>query len=558
MLFILSVIAVLQLVQLRTINTLQKQTSTLEENMVVVQQSADAALAAVIGADTIAKASNSVYMVVVNGSAKGTAFVIDRSNGLVATAAHVAEALPFNDPDAEIYLLNRSGGRRLTVIDRQAHIGFGAFRKIVENYQPIRKNSPVYSPQVTPLRDLAFDAALLKVNALDPDTGESTLGPPLPIATEQKLLSLKPGAPIAVIGYPYDTLDNGFAPDAAISRVERGVIAAMTPPLDNAAAPSDPVIANLIIHRLSTAGGNSGSPIIDAAGEVVGIHTHGIESASSNADGAAQRADVIYDLLDPVREQQRLDDIFIPAWRTMLNYWERAETALPWSFYIEYALPDKKRRPLVAEISTDLQQPFVSSVRRMNFEPAVDEKRVNADELAALDEKKASGFVIREKGEYAEAQFHVDRSKETVLFAFDYSLRSKLGFCPLKAYWRKRGATQLTVQRASASFELHLPPTPVGEKEEYQVIIKRTAGCDPLSSEFFVGDIAWDPTAAIEQVAFKGTRPGEEPFAPSLLNLPLRTPHSREVTSQCIWGLPLGRFVCEKPETIRLETFEYE
>ncbi|WP_395075791.1 trypsin-like serine peptidase [Hyphococcus sp.] len=480
------------------IRRLQDRTAVLQDDIDDARSKAEAALAAIIAPETIAAATRSVYLIVVNGKARGTAFVIDREHGLLATAGHTADSLPLDDADAEVYVLNRNSGATFKVTSKQIHAGFGAFRTLVEDYQPIRKNSSVYAPQAAPLRDLAFDAALIRVAAINPATGENQLGPDLPIASEDQLLALDSGAAIAVIGYPYDTLDDGFAPDAATPRAERGVIAAMTPPLDTASEIKNPVIANLIIHRLATAGGNSGSPILNAKGEVIGIHTHGIESASSNADGAAQRAEVLFDLLSPEREQKRLNEVFLPAWNHLIAHWARAEDALSWSFYMEYARPGETPAPRVQDFDSIAATPFQRSTETLEFEAAAETRRLEAPDLKTVQPESSEGvdvkpaaFVIKEPGQYAEFWRTVDRRSEHVLFAFDYSLRSKIGFCPLTAYWRKKGDTRLQVARKRASFELHMPALKDGGVEDYQILLRRDAQCDPVSAQFISAAVSW-------------------------------------------------------------------
>mgnify|MGYP003700424773 CR=1 FL=1 len=487
-------------VRYREINRLRDTTNVLREDVMAANEKADAALSAVIAPQTLAAAQASVYLIVVDGSARGTAFVIDRENGILVTAAHTADSLPLSDEKHIVQIVNRFNKTPIRVAGKKLHAGFGTFRALVEEYQPIRKNSSIYAPQAAPLRDLAFDAGLLMVEPVDPASGENMLGPDLEIADEGYLLQLEAGAPIAVIGYPYDTLDDGFAPDAAIPRIERGVIAAITPPLDNFHENRDTRTANLIIHRLSTAGGNSGSPILDANGKVVGIHTHGIESTSSNADGAAQRAEVIYDLISTEREQHRLETIFYPSWRQLLSYWARAEDILPWSFFMEYAHPGQNPAPLVGSLDLAAKPPFSKTSERLLFEPEtearrvdasdVDQAKISASEGGTALLRDGSSFLIEEQGEYAEIWRTIDRSRDNLLYAFDYSLRSRRGFCPLKTFWRKKGDTRLRVLPQRASFELHLPEA--GDfSEDYHIIFRRDASCDPISAEFLFGAIAW-------------------------------------------------------------------
>lgn len=531
-------------------NATKKELAALEESVAAARNDAHAALSAVITPETAAKARTSVYLIVVNGSARGTAFVIDRDKGVLAGAAHTADSLPLDDEKAEVYVINRETGARLPVIGRRLHAGFGLFRKTVEAYQPVRKNSSIYSPQAAPVRDLEFDAAYIMVDPIDPATGENRLGPNMKIAPEEKLLALMPGAPIAVIGYPYDTLDDGFTPDAATPRVERGAVAALIPPLDNASEVRDPVIANLIVHRMSTAGGNSGSPVIDADGEVVGIHTHGIESISGNADGAAQRADVLYDLAAPEREEQRLLQIFVPAWSRILTHWARASDVLPWSFYMEYHDPKTDNPPNVGDIDYSAHPPFERNVRTLEFGEDMEAFRVKAPDAADAD---PGSFLISSAGEFADYWVSVDRNKENVIFAYDYSLRSRNGSCRVAGYWRKKGETRLRVASLRSSFELHLPATGEGV-QEYQIVLRRAEGCDPLSREFIAGEIAWQAGAV---TAFL---PQSDLFAPAPEGAGVmgRFAHTAQISFERIrlcgfWNGERNREYCERPRFIELE-----
>lgn len=547
-------LAASEFTRLRDRGETSRSVAALEESVATARQEARAALSAVIAPETAAKASASVYLITVNGASRGTAFVVDRQRGILVTAAHTAESLPLGDQNARVLVLNRETGKPIPVIGRRLHAGFGAFRKIVEEYQPIRKNSSIYSPQAVAVRDLEFDAAYIIVDPIDPATGANRLGPDMTIASEEKLLRLSAGAPIAVIGYPYDTLDDGFAPDAATPRIERGVISAVIPPLDAATEIRDPVTANLIIHRLSTAGGNSGSPIIDAEGDVIGIHTHGIESTSGNADGAAQRAEILYDLASGDREKRRLEEIFIPAWKHTLSHWARADEVLPWSFYKEYHDPDAGPYPDVGDIDYAAPTPFDSRLQTASFGDIADEWRTYAPDTPQTEEGEPASFLISEKGEFAEMDVEVDQSRETVIFAYDYSLRSRTGSCKIAGYWRKKGESRLRVAPPRASFELHVTPSGEGI-EVFHIVLRRAAGCDPASRNFFAGQVSWASTqqegAAI--LAAWNAPPPED--ASQIRKFAHTAKTAIDRTLLCRFRSTEAKALsCESPEFIELET----
>jgi hypothetical protein len=333
----------------------------------------------------------------------------------------------------------------------------------------------------------------------------------------------------------------------------------MIAPLDNAADEDDPEIANLIIHRLSTAGGNSGSPVLNTKGEVIGIHTHGIESVSSNADGAAQRAGVLYDLLDPDREMARMESVFIPAWRRTLSHWARADAVLPWTFFMEWERPNEDPPPLVRDIDFARSAPFQTMTRTLEFEEKTSERRISAPDLSGAESPgdligltaQGGEFLIREDGEYAEVWLPIDRTQNAVIFAYDYSLRSRTGFCRITTYWREEGGSRLSVLRERASFKLALPAA-AGKVSNHQFIFRRAPQCDPLSKSFLFGYVAWEPGvpgdgARLVAASASGSKSSPGP----LMTHSARSPLERFLA--CGFGRS-KRQGCEEPEFIEIES----
>ncbi len=122
-----------QFSQWRNTKALEQRTNALEESVAATRAEVQAVLSAVIAPERLAIAQRSVYLIVVNGAPFGTAFVVDREKGILATAAHVADALPLEDENAKITLLNRTAGNPLTIQSVRLHKGFGVFREIVED-----------------------------------------------------------------------------------------------------------------------------------------------------------------------------------------------------------------------------------------------------------------------------------------------------------------------------------------------------------------------------------------------------------------------------------------
>lgn len=475
---------------------------------------ADAALSAVIAPETLSEADKSVYMLATDRSFIGTAFVIDRDRGVLATAAHVANALPLEDDDHKIRAINQFTGKQLKVKIAKSHAGYGAFTRVAERYQPVDPESPIVNPRAIALSDYANDAAILIVDPIDADTGENILGPNLPIAPEDSLYQMKAGDAIAVIGFPSDMLTSGIADKSAASRIERGVIAAMVSPIDLADQSADVRGRNLIVHRMATAPGTSGGPMINGKGEVVGINTHGLSSPFSNGDKMGQRAEVLYDLLAALREEFQIDQVYAPDWRRRLSRWKRARDVIPFMHYYAARLDkDGKLAELqVADVDFEAPPPFRSQIVDLKFDVARDSYTVYAADLAApasaqpaqttqaaavqagskLAAQATPLFRLAQPGEYREMVFDLPADEQHILYAFDYAVNTFYGFCPTAIYHREIGKPELILGRPSGSPGVKIEATgEAGKRKRVQALFHRP-NC-ATSSDFFAGVISWKP-----------------------------------------------------------------
>lgn len=505
------------------------QNKQLSERLEAAETNADAALNAVIEPAMLQKTDKSVYMIVSEKTYHGTAFVIDRERGLLVTAAHVIEQLPLEEPNTTISVVNRYSKKPAAMLTSRMHAGYGAFREVAEAYQPIDPKSPIVNPRIVPLHDFSNDAAILIVDPIDPETGENILGPDLPIATRETLLSLKAGDPIAVVGFPSDNIVVNTAKSAA-SRTERGVIASMISPIDLVEESGDPVRDNLIVHRMATAGGNSGGPILDRDGRVIGIHSHGYDSTQSNGDGLAQRADVIHDLLNVFQEEESVARIYKPDWEKRLSRWVKAREALPYTLYYRHA---KRMRNGAAymektfqDIDFNAEKKFRAQINDLEFMdaqrsfslPAPDLIKPKPKSETASPPRRTSSrttikaaptptFEFKRSGEYSVMAFRRNPNRHYVVFAFDYSVNwSQHGFCRVDAYHRKLGEDTFTPSMPTTFPTIRYRPD-VNEDDpkskaiqQHQVVFRRP-NCGNATSPFFAGILSWEEPQQEEQSA---------------------------------------------------------
>lgn len=214
--------------------------------------------------DTVlAKTAQSVYWVVIRSedggeSPSGTAWV--GPGPRVFTNAHVADS--FRELKRGEKLLIRAGSppyRDHEVTGVTLHPGYKAFDKLIQSARPAfttsarSRESLLFVP--------ACDIAVMDVTEAD------RLGSPLDVADRQSLLRLERGMPVALVGFPSE----GLLPTQLKKPVPLspgGTIQRMT---DFLMGPNTPEANLLIQHSIPSAGGGSGSPVVDERGRVVGL-----------------------------------------------------------------------------------------------------------------------------------------------------------------------------------------------------------------------------------------------------------------------------------------------
>ncbi len=264
-------------------------------------------------AKVVARTRASVYCVMSQSDGRwmphGTAWVVDRDKGLLATNAHVAAAI---SAGADLILRGGDMQRDIAVKSARPHPGYTAFARLLES-APMNAGGTAL-PSIP-----ACDVAVLAVAAED----AASLGPSLPMAPTAATEALGVGAACASVGYPAEALQ--FNPEHPQSKAFQGhVIAISDFFLAPAAVDRD---ALLIQIDLPVAGGASGSPLIDAEGRVAGIINAGEFSLAREAlteEGRrialpagstyAQRVDLLQELLsDDLHVQQERETAWAGA-----------------------------------------------------------------------------------------------------------------------------------------------------------------------------------------------------------------------------------------------------
>ncbi|MFT7620384.1 MAG: hypothetical protein ACI97A_004041, partial [Planctomycetota bacterium] len=221
----------------------------------------------------------------------GTAWVA--APGVLATNGHVAAN--FAKLKAEgggLVIRTVSQPPQEILIERVViHPGYQQWAQLRAEFRPMDKGAFDFLTLFP-----ACDVALMYVNASDAEK----LGPPLKLASQDTLLKLKRGTPLAFLGYSVEGSTTGALNRGEASSDVGQLSQALDFFLEKTIAPN----RRLLTYNLRTAGGASGSPVFNLNGEVVAVHNAGNykflggERISQGTTNAGQRVDVLRELID--------------------------------------------------------------------------------------------------------------------------------------------------------------------------------------------------------------------------------------------------------------------
>ena len=227
-----------------------------------------------------------------------TAWVIDQAGGILATNAHVCQLFQQLPPGSTLFV--RSTGqefRDFDVRNVRIHPGFDEWRRLWTSYSPALEYSPNHLEQVSDYGG-ACDVGLLYVNKPD---GLAKALPPAPLRV---LAELDAGVQLGSIGYPMDGQSmEGVDMNAPLPPIYFLAVMCSTTFFDGAGSPAD---LYLVQSTLPFAGGSSGSPLVNAAGQVVAVFSGGDVVAtvgdarigSSAAIAFSTAFDLVVEMLD--------------------------------------------------------------------------------------------------------------------------------------------------------------------------------------------------------------------------------------------------------------------
>lgn len=259
--------------------------------------------------ETAARTARSVYCVMRTNpggaAAVGTAWVVDRDAGLLATNAHVAAEFR---PGVTVVRASGAGGRDLRVEAARLHPAYAAFGDQLTRFYKalgtVRQN-----PAQRVMR--GFDVALLVVAEAD----RAALAPDLPLQGVEAIQGLAAGAACATVGFPAE--DIGFNPERPQHKTHLGNVVALT---DFFYAAGSPAESQLVHTSMPVAGGASGSPVVDEHGRVIGLISSANFLAAKNGRRIpligttyAQRVDTLHELLDGRAMQRDRDATWMGA-----------------------------------------------------------------------------------------------------------------------------------------------------------------------------------------------------------------------------------------------------
>ncbi len=434
--------------------------------------------ASVITPEVIAKAKASLYLVLANGAPDATAWMVDRKRGIVATNNHVAQHF---GEGMKLSVANRETTVPIRIIGVEDHKAYAALEAAMKAYAPTKPPLAGGPPPAAHLDVRPFDVALMQLDMNAVEAQHIVLGPDLPIASQADLEGLKAGDPIALLGYPSAEATDTLRDQVPDVRTDTGVISALS---NYFPVPDDRDDARgrwLVVHRMLTAPGNSGSPIINAKGEAIAIESAHIVSASPDQFGEriAHRADLVRDLLGQFDTDRRIDELYRPEWEWRLGHFAPASEAIPAYLRARLSRPDNGASYVVTRHFGDFLWEYDWA-----FPPDTDPEDRKTPP-ASLVVRPMPTIRITGEGYYSEQALAISPDREYVLYAYDYQPEDDP--CPITAYYRRESDN--VAYKADGTFAQFAVDTPTAQRLD--ILYKEGITCGTKGGAFMIGVLSW-------------------------------------------------------------------
>ena len=237
------------------------------------------------------------------------------------------------------------------------HVAEGA-----DQLQVTLEDSRVFEGQVIGV-DTLTDLAIVKINGRDLPTA--------PIGSSQEL---KVGQLAIAIGSPLGNYQNSVT-SGVVSGLGRQIQAS------DVTGTSSERLTNLIQTDAAINQGNSGGPLINSAGQVIGINTAVVRATTAQGIGFAIPIDFAKPIMEQALNGEELARPWIGIWYQLVNEQLREERNLPISYGVLVLRPEGSDAPAVFPDSPADQ----AGIQEGDLILALNDQRIDADhQLSAL------------------------------------------------------------------------------------------------------------------------------------------------------------------------------